>query len=152
MGEERAVEPLIRLIRSEAYSYGCAAVAAWRLAQRRADPRVLDGLIAGLRVDAEFATVQAVTSALGDIGGLRAARALLAFTGQLIALPPERWDAREDNLSETEAGVVFHVVGTEFRDALSAIRRSDDSETRAALDGLLAGAPPYVAGSIPVGC
>ena len=149
---EQAVEPLIGLIRREEYTYGCAALAAGLLAQRSDDTRSVAGLTGGLRPDAEFATVQAVIAALGEIGGQGAAQGLLDFVRGLLALPPERWDGREDNLSETDQGMVFHVLKTEFRDAVSAIRRCGDAETVAALERLLASAPPYTGGSVPVGC
>src|SRR5664279_3160442 len=115
IGGERAVEPLIRVMQSTSYSYGSGARAARILTPRHADPRVLDGLIGALRLDAEFATLQAVIAALVESKTARGVQALLIFVGAMIALPPERWDQREDNLSETDSGVNFHILKTEFQ-------------------------------------
>lgn len=144
IGGESAVEPLIGLIRREDYTYGSAARAAAHLALHRDHPRAVIGLTGGLRLDAEFATVQAVTAALGEMGGTVGVCALLDFIREMMALPPERWDEREDNLSETDQGVAFHILKTEFHDAASAVRRAGDAEASAALDRLLAGAPSYL--------
>ncbi len=138
IGRERAVAPLIGLVQSADYTYGSAARAAQHLLAYRDDPRVLDGLIGGLRIDAEITTVRAVIAALAEIGGERANEALLAFVASLTALPPERWDDRDDNLSETEDGTVFHVLKTELDDAVQALRRRGDAAVTAALDRLLA--------------
>lgn len=141
---ERAIEPLIRLAQSHDYTYGAAAQAIRALAARRADPRVLPGLIGALRLDAEIATVEAVIAALAETDDARAAAALLAFIGTLIQLPAERWDERDENLSETDQGVVFHVLKTQFRSAVAAVLKIGGAETAATLDRVLRGAPPYI--------
>jgi HEAT repeat protein len=138
---ERAIPTLAGLLRRDDHTYGCAALAAGYLLRYRGDPRVVDGLIGGLRADAEFATVRAAVSALTAIGGAQANRGLLAFVEALAGLPPERWDEREDNLSETEQGVIFHVLRTELADTVQALRGSGDADTIAALDRVLADAP-----------
>jgi len=144
LGGERAIEPLIRQMQREGYSYGSAAQAARALLAYKDDARVLDGLIDGLRIEGEFATQEAVIGALGEIGGAKAAQALLKLVNAMIALPAERWDEREENLSETDQGVIFHMLKTGFRDAVKAIRRIGDAETRAALEQALAGAAAWV--------
>ena len=144
LGGERAIAPLIRLAQSRAYTYGSAAQAARALVAHRADPRVLDGLIGALRLDAEFATLEAITAGLAQIGDARGAGALLKLAQEMIALPAERWDEREDNMSETDQGVIFHILKTEFRSAISAIRQIGDAETSAALEQALTAAPGYV--------
>lgn len=144
LGGERAIEPLIRQVQREGYSYGSAAQAARALLAHQNDPRVVDGLIGGLRVDAEFATLEAVIAVLGEIGGRKAAQGLLTLVNAMTALPAERWDEREENLSETDQGVTFHILKTEFRDAVKAIRRCGDAETSAALDTALAGTAAWV--------
>lgn len=144
LGGERAIPVLIGLLRRDDHTYGCAALAAGYLLRFRDDPRVIDGLIGGLRADAEFATVRAAVAALAEIGGAQANAGLLAFVGALAALPPERWDDRDDNLSETEQGVVFHVLRTELADAAQALRRSGDPEVIAPLDALLERVPPLL--------
>ncbi len=141
LGGERAIEPLIRLAQRPAYSYGSAARAAQALLAYRDDSRVLDGLTGALRLDAEFATLEAVTGALVEIGDRRGAQGLLRLVEQMLALPAECWDAREENLSETDQGEIFHVLKTEFRSAVSAIRKIGDAETSAALERALAAAP-----------
>src|SRR4051812_37761217 len=89
IGGEGAVEPLIGIVQSKTYSYGCAAHAARIVSRRYDDPRVLDGLIGGLRLDAEFSTLQTVIDILGEWGDPRGAQALVSFVRELIALPPE---------------------------------------------------------------
>jgi HEAT repeat protein len=144
IGADRAIEPLIGVVQSQSYSYGSASRAARILAQRTGDPRVLDGLIGGLRLDAEFSTVQAVIEGLVTLNDPRGATGLLAFVRQMLALPVDRWDCREDNLSETDQGVIFHVLKTEFGDSIRAIRQIGDAATVAALDQALSAAPGYV--------
>jgi len=144
IGGERAVEPLIGVMQSQTYSYGSAARAARHLAGQRDDPRVLDGLIGALRLDAEFSTLQAVIEILGDWGDPRGARALLAFVRMMIALPPDRWEDRYENLSETDQGVTFHVLKSEFGAAVAAIRQIGDGGTIVALDQALSGAADYI--------
>jgi hypothetical protein len=138
---ERAVEPLIVVLLSERYTYGCAAHAARLLGERKDDSRVVAGLCAALRLDAEFATVCAVIDQLIDVDDPQAEPALVGLVTEMIHLPPERWDEREDNLSETDQGVVFHVLRTEFAQAAAALRQMGAG---AALDGLLKEAPEYV--------
>lgn len=152
IGGARAIDTLLDLLQRAVYTYGCAAAAARLLAVHCADPRVPAGLAAGLRPDAEFITVQAAIEALESCGGAQAVPALLDFVRTLLALPSERWDDREDNLSETEQGVVFHIIKTEFWAAVGAVRRCGDETSAAVLDDLLAGAAPYLGGSAPVGC
>ena len=145
IGGARAVVPLIGVLQSQTYSYGCAARAARILARRRDDPRVLDGLIGALRLDAEFSTLQTVIEILGDWGALRGAEALLGFVRALIALPPERWDDRFENLSETDQGVTFHILKTELLAALAALQQIGDRDTLEAVRDSMNGA----ASSIP---
>ncbi len=144
IGGARAVEPLIRVLRSPHYTYGGAARAARALLAWRSDPRVLDGLIAALRLDAELSTVDALIAALVELGDPRGARALLALIGVMVRLPPERWDDRDDNLSETDQGVTFHVLKRQFRRAVAAVRQIGDAAALAALDGILKDAPSYI--------
>jgi HEAT repeat protein len=144
IGGARAVEPLIGVVQSKTYSYGCAAHAARILSSRHDDPRVLDGLIGGLRLDAEFSTLQTVIDILGEWGDPRGAQALVSFVRELIALPPERWDDRFDNLSETDEGVTFHILKTELNAAIKAIRRIGDGETVDALKRALNESPVYI--------
>jgi HEAT repeat protein len=144
IGGALAVEPLIGVVQSKTYSYGCAARAAHILSRRRDDPRVLDGLIGALRLDAEFSTLQTVIEILGEWGDARGARALLSFVREMIALPPERWDDRFDNLSETNEGVTFHILKTELSAALIAIRRIGDRESMDALERALSESPVYI--------
>ncbi len=144
IGGERAVEPLLGVLLSKSYSYGCAARAARILADRRDDPRVIDGLIGALRLDAEFTTLQAVIEILGEWGAVRGAAALLGFVNALMALPAEQWDDRDENLSETEQGVTFHILKTEFSAALAALRRIDDRESLDALERALSEAAVYI--------
>ncbi len=144
IGGDRAVEPLIRHLHSVAYSYGSAARAAWALSHRQDDPRVLDALITGLRLDAEFSTLEAVFAGLERCGEPRGARALLNFVNGMLKLPKERWDQREENLSETDKGVVYHVLIAELRNAVAVIRHIGDPETVSALGHALATAPSYI--------
>ena len=144
IGGERAIEPLIGVMQSVTYSYGSAALAVRLLADRRADPRVLDGLVGALRLDAEFATLEALIEVMSEIGDPRGAEALLKLVNEMIDLSPERWDDRYDNLSETDQGVTFHVLRTEFQAAVAAIRQIDDEETVAALEAVLSAAPAAI--------
>lgn len=139
-----AIEPLLRVVQNPHYTYGGAAHAARALAKYHADPRVLPGLIAGLRPDAEIATVRALIDVLAETGDARAADGLLRFINALIQLPPERWDGRDENLSETDSGVVFHVLKAEFGEAVAAVRKIGGAEACAELDRLLNGAPTYI--------
>ncbi|MCC6802617.1 MAG: HEAT repeat domain-containing protein [Anaerolineae bacterium] len=142
-----AVEPLLRVVRSRRYSYGGAAHAVRALARLRADPRVLPGLIDALRTDAETATVLALIDTLAETSDARAIDALIGFIGVMIQLPPERWDERDENRSETDAGVVFHILKAPFRAAAAAVRKTGSAEARARLEHLLGSAPAYVSGS-----
>lgn len=144
IGGSRAVEPLARLVQSRDYSYGAAARAARALLNFRTDPRALNGLIDALRLDAEIATVQAVIDALATIGDARGAAALVALLRAMRALPAEKWDARGDNLSETDQGVVFHVLKSHWIAAVAAVRKIGGAETLAALEGVLRDAPAYI--------
>jgi HEAT repeat protein len=139
-----SVEALLRVVKSPHYTYGGAAHAARTLATLRADARVLPGLIDALRLDAEIATVQALIDVLADFGDARAADALISFIGAMIQLPPERWDGRDENLSESDQGVVFHIVKTHFGAATTAVREIGSAEALAALERLLRSAPTYV--------
>lgn len=141
-----AVEPLIRVVRSAHYTYGGAAHAARALAHLRADPCVLPGLIAALRPDAEIATVEALIDVLAETGDPRAAGGLIGFVGALIRLPPERWDDRDENRSETDQGVEFHIFRTYLQAATGAVRRMGSLEAITALERLLGSAPGHVAG------
>jgi HEAT repeat protein len=138
---ERAVEPLIGVLLSERHTYGCAAHAARLLGTRRDDARVVTALCAALRLDAEFATVQAVIEQLSGIDDPAAHQALAGLITQMIHLPAERWDDREDNLSETDQGMVFHVLKTEFAQAAAALRQMGKGDV---LEKLLRDAPGYV--------
>ncbi|MFN8563580.1 MAG: HEAT repeat domain-containing protein [Anaerolineae bacterium] len=141
-----AVEPLIRVVQSAHYTYGGAAHAARALAHLRADLRVLPGLVAALRPDAEITTVEALIDVLAETGDPRAGGALLGFVGALIRLPPERWDDRDENRSETDQGVEFHIFRTYLQAASGAIRKMGSLEAITALERLLGSAPGYVAG------
>jgi HEAT repeat protein len=144
----RAIEPLIRVARSPGYTYGAAARAAQALLTFRAtvgaDPRVLDSLIAALRLDAEIATVQAVIAALAEIGDPRGAEALIALIRAALQLPAEHWDEREANLSENDQGVVFHVLKSHFGAAVAVVRKIGEARTVAMLEEALRRAPPYI--------
>lgn len=142
-----AVEPLLRVARSRRYTYGGAARAVRALAKLRADPRVLPGLIDALRPDAETATVLALIDTLAETGDAHAIDALIRFIGVLIQLPAERWDERDENQSETDAGVVFHILKAQFGAATAAVRRTGTAEARARLERLLGSAPAYVSRS-----
>lgn len=145
IGGEHSVLPLIRFVQREDYTYGAAAHAARALIRlRRDDPRVLDGLTRALRLDAEFSTLEAVSEALGELGEARGAQALLAFVREMTARPADCWDERQENLSETDAGVVFHVLKTELRNAAAAVRKIGDPATTAELERVLAAAPAYI--------
>jgi HEAT repeat protein len=144
MAGSRAVEPLIRLVRRRGYTYGAAARAVTALLAFRTDPRVLDGLIAALRLDAEIATVQALIAALAELRDPRGAQALVALIRTMMQLPVERWGEREENLSETEQGVVFHVLKSHFRAAVAAVRKIGGVQTLAALEDALRGAPSHI--------
>ncbi|MEP7290838.1 MAG: HEAT repeat domain-containing protein, partial [Chloroflexota bacterium] len=152
LGGERAIDPLIRLVQSKTYTYGSAAQAARVLLNHRADPRVLDGFIAALRLDAEFSnvefsTLQALIAGLAEIGDPRGAQSLLKWVSEMVALPAGRWDDHDENLSETDQGVVFHVLKTEYRDAVNAIRKIGDPATIAALDQIAAPISSALTGS-----
>ncbi|HVU15056.1 MAG TPA: HEAT repeat domain-containing protein [Phototrophicaceae bacterium] len=144
IGGERIVEPLIHFLHRPRYSYGCAARAIHALVRRRNDPRVLDAIIDSLRLDAEFVTLDAAFSALEDIGDRRGVKALLNLINQMIDQPAECWDDRDDNLSETEQGVIYHVLRTEFQRAVAVIRRVGDADASAVLDRTLDSAPAYI--------
>jgi HEAT repeat protein len=137
---ERAIEPLIGVLLSERHTYGCAAHAARLLGERKDDPRVVAALCAALGLDAEFVTFQTVIDQLAHVDDPRVNQALLNVIANMIRESPERWDDREDNLSETDEGVEFHVLKTEFALAAAALRQRGAGS---ALDRLLKDAPEY---------
>ncbi len=144
IGGERVVEPLIRFLQTPRYSYGCAARAINALARRQSDPRVLDAIIGALRLDAEFVTLDAAFAALEDIGDQRGVKALLNLINQMSGQPADCWDDRDDNLSETDQGVIYHVLRTEFLRAVEVIRHIGDADASAALEHVLFSAPAYI--------
>lgn len=144
VGGTRAITPLIRFVQRQDYTYGAAAHAARALAAFKGDARVVDGLSGALRLGAEFSTLEAVSAALGEIGEVRGAQALLKLMREMTALPAECWDERQDNLSETDDGVVFHVLKTEFRVAADAIRQIGNADALKELAQILANAPGYI--------
>jgi hypothetical protein len=97
-----------------------------------------------LRLDAEIATMQAVIAALAELGDPRGALALVTLIRAMIRLPAERWDERAENQSETDAGVVFHVLKSHLGAAVAAVRKIGGVEALAALEDTLRGAPPEI--------